>query len=57
MRAGRKQEDEQGFSLIELSVVGLVIAILIAIAIPTFLGARLRAHDVGIASYLPNDCI
>ena len=45
MRAGRKQEDEQGFSLIELSVVVLVIAILMAIAIPTFLGARRTAGD------------
>lgn len=36
---------EQGFTLIELMVVVLIIAILIAIAIPTFLGARTRAQD------------
>jgi prepilin-type N-terminal cleavage/methylation domain-containing protein len=36
---------EAGFTLIELMVVVLIIAILIAIAIPTFLGARSRAQD------------
>jgi type IV pilus assembly protein PilA len=38
-----KQEDE-GFTLIELMVVLLIIAILLAIAIPTFLGARNTAN-------------
>jgi prepilin-type N-terminal cleavage/methylation domain-containing protein len=36
---------EHGFTLIELMVVVLVIAILVAIALPTFLGARTRAAD------------
>lgn len=36
---------ESGFTLIELMVVVLVIAILMAIAIPTFLAARRRAQD------------
>lgn len=34
---------EQGFTLIELMVVVLVIAILLAVAVPTFLGAYSRA--------------
>jgi type IV pilus assembly protein PilA len=41
----RLNDDERGFTLIELMVVVLIIAILIAIAIPTFLGARRRAQD------------
>ncbi len=36
--------EEDGFTLIELMVVLLIIAILLAIAIPTFLGARKTAN-------------
>src|SRR5680860_1415575 len=39
------QNREDGFTLIELMVVILIIAILIAVAIPTFLGFRERAQD------------
>jgi type IV pilus assembly protein PilA len=42
---GRRGNAEQGFTLIELMVVVLVIAILLAIAVPTYLGARNSAHD------------
>src|SRR5690348_9077923 len=52
--ARRRRDDEQGFTLIELMVVVLIIAILIAIAIPTFLGARQRAQDRAAQSDLRN---
>jgi len=49
-----RRDREEGFTLIELMVVVLIIAILIAIAIPTFLGARERAQDRGAQSDLRN---
>ena len=39
-----ERDKEEGFTLIELMVVLLIIAILLAIAIPTFLGARNTAN-------------
>ena len=50
----RAERDEEGFTLIELMVVVLIIAILLAIAIPTFLGARKRANDRAAQSSLRN---
>ena len=50
----RRRDEEEGFTLIELMVVVLIIAILIAIAIPTFLGARKRAQDRAAQSNLRN---
>jgi type IV pilus assembly protein PilA len=49
-----RRENEEGFTLIELMVVVLIIAILLAIAIPTFLGARNRANDRAAQSSLRN---
>jgi type IV pilus assembly protein PilA len=50
----REMKDQDGFTLIELMVVVLIIAILIAIAIPTFLGLRSRAQDRSAQSDLRN---
>ena len=49
-----RTRDDKGFTLIELMVVVLIIAILIAIAIPTFLGMRRRAQDRAAQSNLRN---
>jgi type IV pilus assembly protein PilA len=36
---------ERGFTLVELMIVVLVVGVLLAIAIPTYLGARTKASD------------
>jgi type IV pilus assembly protein PilA len=54
MRDRSPGSDDSGFTLIELMVVVLIIAVLIAIAIPTFLGAQNRARDRAAQSDLRN---
>ena len=45
---------DEGFTLIELMVVVMIIAVLIAIAIPSFLGFRSSAQDRSAQSELRN---
>ena len=52
-----KRHEDEGFTLIELMVVVLIIGILIAIALPTFLGARNRANDRAAQSDLRNSLV
>jgi len=49
-----RRRDEEGFTLIELMVVVLIMGILMAIAIPTFLSTRGSANDASAKSNATN---
>jgi type IV pilus assembly protein PilA len=49
-----QRTSDRGFTLIELMIVVLIVAILVAIAIPTFLGQRKEAEDTAAKSNLRN---
>ena len=53
-RRTRLRREEDGFSLVEIMVVIVILAVLLAIAIPTFFGARDKANNRSAQSNIRN---
>jgi type IV pilus assembly protein PilA len=54
MPAARSAQREDGFTLVEVLVVCLIVALLAAIALPTFLGQQHKAQDADAKSNARN---